>query len=242
MGMEQLAEKLTVWIRSMVSKAGCKGVVIGMSGGIDSSVLAILCQHAFPENILGLIMPCHSNPEDEKDAKILAAKFSIPTKTVVLDNVFDTMHKVLANDVNELTLNQIATANLKVRLRMITLYYYANQRKYIVAGASNKSEISIGYFTKYGDGGVDILPLGSLVKKEIRKLASVLGVPQHIIDKPPSAGLWQGQTDEDDLGFSYEKLDHYLLTGEASDNLKTKINSMIATHKHKRIPPPIAEL
>jgi len=240
MDTEQLVEKLTAWIRDKVLAAGCKGIVVGMSGGIDSSVLAVLCQRAFPQSTLGVLMPCHSSQEDGEHAQILASKFSIPTKTVVLDTVFDTLLKAIANDSAEPTASRLAEANLKVRLRMLTLYYFANQLKYMVAGSSNRSELATGYFTKYGDGGVDIIPLGNLVKGQVRELASFLGIPQQIIGKPPSAGLWQGQTDEGDLGFSYEELDHYLVTGEASNELREKIESMIAASNHKRLPPPIA--
>jgi NAD+ synthase len=123
---------------------------------------------------------------------------------------------------------------------MLTPYYLANQLKYMVAGSGNRSERAIGYFTKYGDGGVDILPLGNLVKGQIKEMAGCLGIPQQIIDKPPSAGLWPGQTDEDELGLSYEELDRYLVTGEASEELKEKIESMIAASNHKRLPPPVA--
>jgi len=230
------------WIRDKVLSAGCRGIVMGMSGGLDSSVLAVLCQRAFPQNMLGVLMPCHSNQEDEEHARTVASKFSIPTKTVVLDAVFDTFFKVLPSDRVEHTASRLAKANLKVRLRMLTLYYLANQLKYMVAGSGNKSELSLGYFTKYGDGGVDILPLGNLVKGQVRELASFLGIPQQIIDKPPSAGLWPGQTDEGELGLSYEELDRYLVTGEASNELREKIESMIAASSHKRLPPPVANL
>jgi len=216
--------------------------VVGMSGGIDSSVLAVLCQRAFPQNMLGVLLPCYSNQEDEEHAQIVANKFSIPTKIVVLDTVFDTLVKALPSDRVESTGSRLAKANLKVRLRMLTLYYLANQLKYMVAGSSNRSELSIGYFTKYGDGGVDIMPLGNRVKGQVRELASFLGIPQQIIDKPPSAGLWEGQTDEGELGLSYEELDRYLVTGEASNELRKKIESMITASNHKRLPPPIANL
>jgi len=125
---------------------------------------------------------------------------------------------------------------------MLTLYYVANQLKYMVAGAGNRSELAVGYFTKYGDGGVDILPLGNLVKGEVRELASFLGIPQSIIDKPPSAGLWEGQTDEGEMGFSYDELDRYLFAGDASDKVREKIESMIAANEHKRSLPPIPSL
>ena len=103
---------------------------------------------------------------------------------------------------------------------MLTLYYFANRLKYMVVGSGNRDELSIGYFTKYGDGGVDIQPLGNLLKGQVRELARFLGIPKQIIDKPPSAGLWEGQTDEGELGFSYEELDRYLASGEASAALK----------------------
>jgi NAD+ synthase len=124
---------------------------------------------------------------------------------------------------------------------MLTLYYFANQFRYMVIGSSNRSELTVGYFTKYGDGGVDILPLGNLVKSQIRELASFLGIPQQIIDKPPSAGLWKGQTDESEMGFSYEELDRYIITGEASSEVRGKIESMITASNHKRLLPPLPD-
>jgi len=110
----------------------------------------------------------------------------------------------------------------------------------MVAGAGNKSELSAGYFTKYGDSGVDMLPLGNLVKRQVRELARFLDIPPQIIDKPPSAGLWPGQTDEDEMGLAYEALDRYLVTGQVSDELREKLESMIAAGAHKRLPPPLA--
>ncbi len=242
MSVERIADKLVSWIKEKTLAAGCKGVVIGMSGGLDSSVLAVLCQRAFPQNMLGVIMPCHSSPEDKEHALAVAGKFSIQTEEVVLDPVFDALLKALPDDKAESGVSELAEANVKARLRMVTLYYCANQLGYMVAGAGNRSELSVGYFTKYGDGGVDILPLGELVKKEVRELAGFLCVPQPIIDKPPSAGLWQGQTDEDEMGLSYEELDQYLVSGEASTGVRQKIESMIAASAHKRMLPPLASL
>ncbi len=236
MNVEQIADRLVLWIKEKTVAAGGKGVVVGMSGGLDSSVVAVLCHRAFPQNTLGVVMPCHSNPEDKEHALAVASKFSITTREVVLDPVFDTLLQTLSSD------SRVAEANIKARLRMLTLYYFANQLKYIVAGAGNRSELSVGYFTKYGDGGVDILPLGNLVKSQVRELAGLLDIPQPIIGKPPSAGLWQGQTDEGELGISYEELDRYLVTGKASSGLRQKIESMIAASAHKRLPPPVASL
>jgi len=240
MNTEELAEKLVSWIRDTVLSARCKGIVMGMSGGLDSSVLAVLCHQAFPQSILGILMPCYNTQAAVEHARAVASQFSIPTKMVKLDAVFDALLKALPNDKVDPAASRIAKGNLKARLRMLTLYYFANQLKYMVAGSSNRSEISVGYFTKYGDGGVDILPLGSLVKEQIKELAHFLDIPQQIIDKPPSADLWEGQTDEDELGLSYEELDRYLVTGKANDELKKKIESMIASSNHKRQPPPVA--
>jgi len=242
MTTEKLVEKLISWIREKVSAVGCRGVVLGMSGGLDSSVLAVLCQQAFSRNTLGVIMPCHSMPEDVEHAQVLAHQFSIPTETVVLDAVFDSLLRALPVDKADPAFSRLAEANLKARLRMVTLYYLANQCQYMVAGSGNRSELATGYFTKYGDGGVDIMPLGNLLKGQIRELAQFLGVPQQIIDKPPSAGLWPGQTDEAEMGFSYAELDRYLITGEASDELRKKIEYKKAAGEHKRMLPPIAEL
>jgi NAD+ synthase len=187
-------------------------------------------------------MPCGSSPEDGEHAQLVASKFSLPTKVVVLDSVLDALLGVLPSVGEVSGLSQRVKANLKVRLRMLTLYYFANQMEYMVVGASNRSELATGYFTKYGDGGADILPLGNLVKGQVKELAQFLGIPQLIIDKPPSAGLWPGQTDEGEFGFSYEELDRYLVTGQASSELRAKIEARIAAGAHKRRLPTLASL
>jgi NAD+ synthase len=159
---------------------------------------------------------------------------------VALDSVFDSLLKVLPDDKLDPHLKRLAQANIKARLRMTTLYYFANRFKYLVVGSGNRDELAVGYFTKYGDGGVDILPLGNLLKGQVKELAKFLAVPEPIINKPPSAGLWEGQTDEEELGFSYDELDLYLASGEASAALKKRIESMLAATQHKRQPPPVA--
>ena len=236
-----LARKLTAWIKDTVLEAGCRGIVLGMSGGIDSSVLAALCIKAFPDSTLGLIMPCYSIDEDSVHAEAAAKQFSIPVKTVVLDGIYDALLQILPDFKSDASLSRLAQANLKARLRMVTLYHAANQMKYLVAGSGNRSEITVGYFTKHGDSGVDILPLGNLVKKEVRELARFLKVPPAIIDKPPSAGLWEGQTDEAEMGFTYEALDRYILTGSAPEELKKRIEALKAAGAHKRTAPPIPQ-
>jgi len=241
MNYQQLTEKLVSWIRERVADAGGKGTVVGLSGGLDSSVAAVLCHHALPQDMLALVMPCHSNREDLEHAKVLADQFSIPTRTVALDTTYDALLKVLPDDNITAEVSRLAQANLKARLRMLTLYYFANRLNYRVVGSSNRDELTLGYFTKYGDGGVDILPLGNLLKGQVRELARSLGIPQPIVDKPPSAGLWEGQTDEGELGLSYDQIDRYLASGEASAAVKKRLESMIAANRHKRQVPPVAD-
>jgi NAD+ synthase len=239
MEMEKLAQKLAGWIKERVNAAGAKGVVFGMSGGLDSSVIAALCVRAFPKTSLGLIMPCYSNEEDQEHAELVTRQFSIRSRLVVLDSFADVFLNNMPDFKTGLPINHLAQANLKARLRMVTLYYAANQLNYLVVGSGNRSELTTGYFTKYGDSGVDILPIGNLVKKEVRELAAFLGVPQVIIDKPPTAGLWPGQTDEVEMGFTYEALDNYILTGKAHPELKKRVNAMNVRSAHKRAAPPV---
>lgn len=239
--MEQLIKQLIVWIREQVLAAGSKGVVLGVSGGIDSSVVAVLCKQAFPDTTLAVLLPCHSAEVDAIDAGAVTAKFNISSTTIVLDKIYDSLlHSIASAGYNpECTLE--ACANLKSRLRMSTLYCLANQLHYLVAGTSNKSEIAIGYFTKFGDGSADILPLGDLIKKQVRLIALHLGIPKNIIEKPPSAGLWQGQTDEGEMGLNYDELDQYLVTGTANDNVKQRIQYLAKASEHKRKPIPIPQ-
>lgn len=240
MNTQQLADRLVLWIREKVSAAGLKGTVFGISGGLDSSVVAVLCRRTFDKDTLGLLMPCHSSQQDEQHALAVASKFSIPTQTIVLDDIYDSLLKILP--FNEASpASQLAKGNLKARLRMLTLYFYANQLRYLVVGSGNKSELAVGYFTKHGDGSVDILPLGNLVKGQVKELAEFLEIPQEIINKPPSAGLWPGQTDEDELGLSYNELDDYLTGDKVPEKIRQKIEKLIASSDHKRKPPPVPD-
>lgn len=237
--MEELANKLTAWIRAQVALAKRRGVVFGLSGGLDSAVVAVLCNRAFPANALALIMPCYSSETDIEHAEAVASKFHIPTSTIALEEAFDSLLRVLSAGDYEPANKKLAESNLKPRLRMLALYYSATQLGYLVVGTGNRSEISIGYFTKYGDGAVDILPLGNLVKRQVRELAVYLDIPKEIIQKPPSAGLWVGQTDEGEMGITYEELDHYLITGQAAEEVKKKVDARITGSAHKRALPAI---
>jgi NAD+ synthase len=235
------AEALVAWLRAQVEASGGSGLVVGLSGGIDSSVVAVLCARAFPRASLGLIMPCHSLPQDAEHAALAAAHAGLPVRTVDLSAAYDALLERCEQDGAE-ALRALARANLKPRLRMATLYFHANLLNYRVAGTGNRSELEVGYFTKYGDGGVDLLPLGGLVKTEVRRLAVHLGVPQPIIDKPPSAGLWAGQTDEGELGLTYDELDRYLTGGSVAPALAERVRARQAASRHKRALPPVAEV
>jgi NAD+ synthase len=235
--MEQLADKLTDWIKERVLAARKKGTVVGLSGGIDSAVVAVLCKRAFPDATLAIIMPCYSSKTDVTHAYELAEKFNIRTELIGIGPVYDSFIGILPQVDDYHSNDKLAQANVKPRLRMITLYYLATQLNYLVVGTGNRSEIAIGYYTKYGDGGVDLLPIGNLVKRQVKELAEYLEIPREIIDKPPSAGLWEGQTDEGEMGLKYEELDRYLTTGKASDIVKTKIEAMSAGSSHKRALP-----
>ncbi len=246
------AERLVSWLREQAAQAGAVGAVVGLSGGIDSAVTAALCRRAFPGAVLGVVMPCHSDPQDAQDALLVARHFDIPVRTVVLDAAYDALMRAFgateeggplsgtAAEASEPAV-RLARANLKPRLRMATLYYFANLLRYLVVGTGNRSELYAGYFTKYGDGGVDVLPLGNLVKGEVRELARHLGVPEPIIVKPPSAGLWSGQTDEGEMGLTYEVLDRFILTGDAPPEARAHILAMHQQSAHKRALPPIPE-
>ncbi|MEW6173962.1 MAG: NAD(+) synthase [Bacillota bacterium] len=242
MQVKELVSSLTDWLAQQLNNSGLDGYVVGLSGGIDSAVVAVLCKKACPDNTLGIIMPCYSEKRDAEDAELTARHFGIPFVTVSLNDVYRLLAETLTGKtLQELDKKDICLANLKPRLRMTTLYFYANQRRALVAGTSNRSELAIGYFTKYGDGGADVLPIGNLLKFQVREAAEYLGIPEPIIQRPPSACLWEGQVDAGELGFTYDELDHYLLSGEAFPESRKKIEFLCAANQHKKKMPPMPE-
>jgi NAD+ synthase len=222
---------LVSWLQARVRDANADGLVVGLSGGIDSAVVGALCKLAMPDRTIGLIMPCHSDPLDASHADLVAAHFNIKTSTVDLGPVYDAM----LGSLTCVDWNDLAHANLKPRLRMTALYYIANVNNLLVAGTGNRSELTVGYFTKYGDGGVDVLPIGHLFKSGVRALALELGVPQIIIDKPPSAGLWPGQTDEREMGFTYDDIERYVTGGLVPPDVALRIAARTQQSEHKRL-------
>jgi NAD+ synthase len=239
--MSALKVRIAEWIRNNVNEAGARGAVVGLSGGVDSSTVAALAKLALGDKVLGIIMPCHSEADDTNHARVFAAKFGVKTEHVDLGPVFDRLKQGLPRG------SGLADANIKPRLRMTTLYYFANLHNYVVLGTDNKAELMLGYFTKYGDGGVDLLPIAALCKRDVRELAKELGVPLEIIRKSPSAGLWPGQTDEEEMGVSYDDVDTILEAIEKGDTRGVepakleKIKSMMKSTEHKRRLPEIFE-
>lgn len=231
--MEKLIDAIVKWMQDRVCEAKANGVVLGLSGGIDSAVVAALAKKAFPESSLGVIMPCHSNPIDEKHGLLVADTIGLKVEKVDLTSVYD----VLLDCVPIKSKNKMALANIKPRLRMTTLYYFAQDMGYLVVGSSNKSELTVGYFTKHGDSGVDLLPIASFTKTQVRQLAEYLNIPRIIIEKPPTAGLWEDQTDEKEMGFSYEVLDKYIETKTGPERIIEKIEHMNRISEHKRSMP-----
>lgn len=226
-----MVKDLASWLKETVESAGAVGTVLGLSGGIDSAVVAGISKIAFPDTTLCLMMPIESLKSDEEDARLIAEALDLDIQLVDLT---DTYNSLL--DSTHVEGSELAKSNIKPRLRSTTLYYYAQSLNYLTLGGTNYSEEYIGYFTKFGDNAVDIQPIAHLTKDEVYKLAEVLEIPQKIIDKKPSAGLEPDQTDEDDLGFCYDYLDRKIKNRDwdKESNLDQKIQRMHQNAEHKR--------
>lgn len=250
----EIADRIAAWLKERIDEAGSDRFVLGLSGGLDSAVVCGLCARAVgPERVLAVIMPSASMSQDMIEAQKVADTFGIRTTTIdltaVADAVFAAMpsEDELYGDILGETIPegrearlQLARANVRPRSRMIANYYLANLSRGIVVGTGNKTEYMIGYSTKYGDAGVDLQPIVDLYKFEVRAVARVIGVPESVITRPPSAGLWEGQTDEDEIGITYDDLDRTLIAMESGDtagidqDLLTKVSQKIASSAHKR--------
>ena len=189
--MKREIEDIVKWMRETVENAGAKGLILGLSGGIDSAVVGALAKRAFPDTTLGLILPCESDENDEADARLVAEAIDLKIEKVDLTQTY---RQLISSSFN--SENRMARSNIKPRLRMTTLYYYAQDLGYLVLGSSNASEFYIGYYTKYGDSGSDLIPLAEFLKMKFMSWQRELRIPSKIIDKEPSAGLWEEQTDE----------------------------------------------
>lgn len=246
-------DKIVKWVKESFSKTGAKGVVLGMSGGIDCSVVARLFNLAeIP--VLVVMMPYGNSmdfSDDRRHAKVLIDKFRLNNTTIDITRSVDELRNALdymscidiknedSSIISKVNITNEAVINIKPRVRMTTLYALAQSLGYVVAGTGNLSERTMGYFTKWGDGACDINPIGNLTKTQVRIIAKYIGIPDEIINKPPSANLFEGQTDEDELGITYYDMDKYILTGEASKEVKDRIDSLNKSIQHKILPIPI---
>ena len=226
-------EKRVEFIRDLVEKSGCDGIVYGNSGGKDSALVGILCKFAC-EDTVGIIMPCASKRNyemDKDDGMEVAEHFGIKTRVVDLTPV----REAELEQLKAVTpLNDMAVANIAPRLRMLTLYAVAASENRLVAGTGNRSEAYMGYFTKWGDGAHDFNPISDLTVTEIYEFLKWLAAPRCVIDKAPSAGLFEGQTDEMEMGVTYAAIDDYLMTGQASERDKKIIERYHRKSEHKR--------
>ena len=255
MKLEIMQNKIIDFIGNEIDKAGAKGVVIGISGGIDSALTAALATKALgKDKILGIHMSefglTHST--DSGEAKALVDWLGIDFLTINISEIISSFISAVPGSESA---DKLTKGNLKARIRMSLLYFHANHMNRLVLGTSNKTEIILGYYTKYGDGGVDLEPIARLYKTEVWELSRRLGIPEFIIAKKPSAGLWPGQTDEDELGISYIKLDDVLMMLEQNKAPEIIMSTVgvsieqlnylmrrIERSEHKRKIPPVPEI
>lgn len=234
---------VTAWIKAYISAAGRENAIVGLSGGIDSAVIAALCTKALGRNrVIAVALPCPENGDEEssdkdyEDAQMVADELMIELLDVSIYGPTILMfHEVFKGQEAD---NRMALGNIKARMRMTALYAMAELYTGLVVGTTNRTEAILGYFTKYGDGGVDIEPILEFHKYEVREMAERLEIPCDIIDKPPSAGLWPGQTDEGELGFTYDEIDNYIenrhkLHMEFDPKLVKRVTELELQNRHK---------
>ena len=240
MKLEQYLKVIEKFVRDYLEKSHCKQYVLGLSGGVDSSLVAAITKTAVGKEKLTCIMiPIESHPSDLEDAMELASQLDL--NYLVIDGT--TSYRETVNRFSEqgIELDRATLSNLKVRIRMTILYAYAQKVGGLVIGTDNKDERYTGYFTKYGDGAVDLLPIVHLVKSEVVEGCKIYGVSDRLAERTPSAGLFEGQTDETEMGVKYSDLDKYLLGGEIDSKSKERIEHLHRISEHKRIPIPIPE-
>ena len=228
-------ENRVAYIRAKLQEAHADGIVFGNSGGKDSALVGILCKAAC-DNTVGVIMPCASKQNygrDTDDGNALASQFGIETRTVDLTAVREAELKAFEGVAE---LNDMALTNIAPRLRMTTLYTIAAAENRLVAGTGNRSETYMGYFTKWGDGASDFNPISDLCATEVFAFLRFLNAPASIVEKAPSAGLFDGQTDEQEMGVTYKAIDDYLLTGVVNQHDKAIIDRYHSRSEHKRRP------
>ena len=234
---EKEKQKRVTFIQDMLASTGAKGIVFGNSGGKDSALVAALSSFA-TKNVLGVIMPCASKRnfgEDREDGLAVAAKYGVETMIVDLTKV----RSELLSAVGDSLTTKGALSNIAPRLRMTTLYAIGAEKGYLVAGTGNKSERYMGYFTKWGDGACDFTPIADLTATEVFDFLRYLGAPEHVVTKAPSAGLFEGQTDEAEMGVTYAEIDAYLRGEKVSEEAEKIIERYHKASLHKMVLPPV---
>jgi NAD+ synthase len=244
---------ISVFIRETVAMAGAKGVVLGLSGGIDSALVARLAVEALgPGHVMGFSLPDAQVPRAlREEISGYASNLGIAFREINIAPIEEAFTAAMGDGARDM----VSRGNTKARIRMTLLYEAAHGANHLVVGTGNKSELLLGYFTKYGDGGVDLLPIGDLYKTSVFELAKELDLPEEIRKRAPTAGLWEGQTDEKELGFTYEFADRVLVGLERllrADEIAERLNvsvpeveavtRRVETFRHKRRPPPIAKV
>ena len=240
--IKTMIDEIVDWLEDFKQSTGQKGFVLGLSGGIDSAVVAHLIMRACPENSLGVIMPAGNLPIDAEYGVLSAKSAGLPYITIDLTaqrhDLTAMVDDALSNQGLSMGDKRMVQGNLGARLRMSVLYAVGNSLNYLVTGTDNMAEAYTGYFTKYGDGGVDILPISHLTKGEVYALGEYLGVPKEIISRPPTAGFFHSQTDEQEMGVDYKTIDAYLRGEEIPAEKRLIIEDLHKKSQHKRMLPP----
>lgn len=238
--MKEYCDYLVQWLQEEVSLRQAEGLIVGLSGGIDSSVVAHLIKRAFPEKSLGLILPCTDCEDDIQDALLVANEIKLQNQVICLKQPYQCFLQRLQENMRESQRDiNVVRGNIQARLRMTMLFAHAQIHNYLVVGTDNAIEWHLGYFTKYGDGGVDISPLLQLNKEQVYACAHLLGVPECIVEKKPTAGLWEGQTDEAEIGVTYDVLNRFISGHDISIKEKEIIDFWHKRSHHKRVMPRI---
>ena len=250
---KKVSKHITNWIEDYINKSESKGIVVGVSGGVDSALTSTLCAET-GHNILCLEMPIYQNKDQvsrsKKHIDWLMSKYpNVTSKQIELNDTFESFVNSLPD--NSSDKHELSLANTRSRLRMVTLYYFSALNNYIVAGTGNKVEdFGIGFYTKYGDGGVDISPIADLLKSEVFTLAKFHNIIDEIIEAEPNDGLWNdNRSDEEQIGASYEEIEDAMMNFNKSDNLSKRekevldiFNSFHKTNRHKMDPIPVCEI
>lgn len=232
MTLKEYCLEIEKFLEEYLEKSHCKAYILGLSGGVDSSLVAAIAKKAVgKDRLFCYALPIYSNPKDVEDAKKVAKQLDVNLRVIDLSKTYDSYIESLGGE----EFIQLTKSNLKVRMRMVTLFAFAQEKSGLVLGTDNMDEAYVGYFTKYGDGAADVLPIVRLTKAEVREAAKLYGVSIDLAERVPSAGLFEGQTDEKEMGIKYDDLDAYLLGKKVPIDVKKRIEHLHKISAHKRM-------